>query len=145
VEVIHIRHLNPRKTCVDWQKGKRVSPNCQVLVNLDKHHQRCQTTAQRALLADITPPLQENTEPTGESENPGPDVAVPARATLLYKQIRLLGEIVTTIHQTVTQEARHNHEIQRLLAKTIRYQHAADQQQLQTMAHTLAEIITEQQ
>jgi len=72
-------------------------------------------------------------------------MAVPARATLLYKQIRLLGEIVTTIHQTVTQEARHNHEIQCLLAKTIRYQHAADQQQLQTMAHTLAEIITEQQ
>jgi len=74
-----------------------------------------------------------------------PDTAAPISTTLQDEQIRLLGEIITTIHQTVTQEACHNHGIQRLLTKTMRDQHAADQHQLQTMAHTLAEIITEQQ
>jgi len=144
-EVISVRHLNPRKAYADWQKGKRVCSDCRFLVNLDEHHQRCQTTAQRALLADITPPPQENTEPAGEAENPRPNAAAPASPTLQDVQICLLGEIFTTIHQTVTQEARHNHGIQRLLAKTIRDHHAADQQQLQTMAHTLAETITKQQ
>ena len=27
-EVIHVRHRNPRKACTDWQKGKRVCPDC---------------------------------------------------------------------------------------------------------------------
>ena len=45
-EVIRTRHLNPRKACADWQKGKRVCPDCQFLVNMEDHHQRCQTTAQ---------------------------------------------------------------------------------------------------
>jgi len=84
-------------------------------------------------------------EPTSEAKNPSPDAAAPTSATLQDEQIGLLGEIVTTIHQTVTQEAHHNHGIQHLLAKTMCDQHAADQQQLQTMAHTLAEIITKQQ
>ena len=70
--VIHIRHLNPRKACAYWPKGKRVCLNCQFLVNLDEHHQRCQTTAQRTPLADITLPLQEHTEPGGEVENSSP-------------------------------------------------------------------------
>jgi len=55
-EVIHVRHLNPRKACADWQKGKRACPNCRFLVNLNDHHLCCQSTAQRAPLADITPP-----------------------------------------------------------------------------------------
>jgi len=141
VEVIRVRHLKPRKACADWQKGKRVCPDCRFLVNLDDHHQRCQTTAQRAPLADITP--QEDPETVGETENPRPDTT--AHASHQDEQIHLLGEIVTTIHQTVTQEARHNHGIQRLLAQTMRGQHEADQQQLQGFTRTLAGIIHEQQ
>jgi len=140
-EVIRIRHLNPRKACADWQKGKRVCPDCRFLVNLDDHHQPCQTTAHRAPLADITP--QEDPETVGETENPRPDTT--AHASHQDEQIRLLGEIATTIHQTVTQEARHNHGIQRLLAQTMRGQHEADQQQLQGFTRTLAGIIHEQQ
>ena len=144
-EVIRIRHLSPRKACADWQKGKRVCPDCRFLVNLDNHSQRCQTTAQRAPMADITPAPQAAPEPTEEIENPHTDGAAPTHATHQDEQIRLLGEIVTTIHQTVTQEARHNHGIQRLLAQTMRGQHEADQQQLQGFARTLAGIINEQQ
>jgi len=64
-EVIRNRHLNPCNACADWQKGKRVCPDCQFLVNMEDHHQRCQTMALRIPLADITTPQedQENTTP----------------------------------------------------------------------------------
>jgi len=60
-------------------------------------------------------------------------------------QIRLLAEIITTVQNTVIQEARHNYGIQCLLAQTMCEQHNTDQQQLQRMARTLETISAEQQ
>jgi len=138
-EVIRNRHLNPRKACADWQKGKRVCPDCRFLVNMEDHHQRCQTTAQRTPGPDITPP-QEDQEAAGPAEGiPGP-----ATTTLQDEQLGLLGEIVTMIHQTTTQDARRNHVVQRNLAQAMNERYEAEQQQLRRITHTLAEITTEQ-
>ena len=136
-EVIRVRYLNPRKAYTDWQKGKRVCPGCRFLVNLNDHHLRCQSTAQRAPLADITPPQE---APAAAKENPDAEVATPQD-----DQIRLLVEIITTVQNTVIQEAHHNYGIQCLLAQTMSDQHNADQRQLQRMARTLETITAEQQ
>jgi len=117
-EVIRVRHLNSCKACADWQKGKRVCPDCRFLVNLNDHHLRCQSTAQRAPLADITPPQE---APAAAEENPDAEAATPAD-----DQIRLLADIITTVQNTVIQEARHNYGIQSLLAQTMHDQHNAD-------------------
>jgi len=77
-------------------------------------------------LADITPPQEAS---TATEENPDAETATP-----LDDQIRPLAEIITTVQNTVKQEARHNYGIQRLLAQTIRDQHNTDQRQLQRMA-----------
>jgi len=66
---------------MEWQKGKQIYPDCRFLVNLDSHHNRCQTTVQRVPLADITP-SQADLEPTRETENPQPDTTVPTNTTL---------------------------------------------------------------
>jgi len=102
-----VRHLNPRKACADWQKEKQVYPDCQFLVNLNDHHLRCQSTVQRAPTADIAPPQE---APVAAKENPDADAATPTD-----DQIRLLAEIITTVQNTVIQEAHHNYGIQRLL------------------------------
>jgi len=139
-EVIRVRHLNPRKAYADWQKGKRVCPDCRFLVNLNNHHLRCQSTAQRAPLANITP-QPENPEPAAPAEENHDAEAAAAPDD----QIRLLAEIITTVQNTVIQEGRHNYGIQRLLAQMMHDQHNADQRQLQRMARTLEAITAEQQ
>ena len=136
-EVIRVRHLNPGKAYADWQKGKRVCPDCRFLVNWNDHHLRCQSTAQRAPLADITPP---QAAPVADKENPNAEGATPPD-----DQICLLAEIITTVQNTVIQEAHHNYGIQRLLAQTMRDQHNTDQRQLRRMARTLKTITAEQQ
>ena len=136
-EVIRVGHLNPNKACADWQKGKQVCPDCQFLVNLNDHHLCCQSTAQRAPLADITPPQE---APAATEENPDAEAAMPPD-----DQIRLLAVIITKVQNTVIQEARHNYGIQHLLAQTMHDQHNADQRQLQRMAQTLETISAEQQ
>jgi len=136
-EAIRVRHLNPCKACADWQKGKRVCPDCRFLVNLNDHHLHCQSTAQRAPLANIMPPQE---APVAAEENPDAEAATPPD-----DQICLLAEIITTVQNTVIQEARHNYGIQCLWAQTMRDQHNAGQRQLQRMARTLETITAEQQ
>jgi len=136
-EVIRVRYLNPRRVCTDWQKGKWVCPDCRFLVNLNDHHLCCQSTAQRAPLADITPPQE---APTDAEENPDAELATP-----LDDQICLLAEIITTVQNTAIQEARHNYGIQLLLAQTMCDQHNTHQRQLQRIARTLETITAEQQ
>jgi len=135
LQVTHERRLNPVKACADWHRGKRVCPECRFLVNMENHHLRCSAAAPRVPLADITPPQEAPAE-----ENPDAEAAAPPD-----NQIRLLAEIITTVQNTVIQEARHTYGIQRLLAQTMCDQHDADQRQLQRMARTLGAIITEQQ
>ena len=136
-EAIHVRHLNPRKACADWQKGKQVCPDCRFLVNLNDHRLSCQSTAQRAPLANITPPQE---APTAAEENPDAESATPPD-----DQILLLAGIITTVQNTVIQEACHNYGIQRLMAQTMRDQHNTDHRQLQRMARSLETITAKQQ
>jgi len=70
-------------------------------------------------LANITPPQE---APTAAKENPDTKATTPPD-----DQIRLLSEIITTVQNTVIQEAHHNYGIQRLLAQTMRDKHNADQ------------------
>jgi len=135
-EVIRNRHLNPRKACADWQKGKRVCPDCRFLVNMENHHLRCSAAALHETSADITQPQE-------DQENTNPPAA--ATAALQDEQLALLGEIVTMIHQTTTRDARRNQVVHRTLAQRMNEFHDADQQQLLQMANTLGAIITEQQ
>jgi len=137
LEVTRERHLNPVKACADWHRGKRVCPDCRFLVNMENHHLRCSAAVPRVPLADITPPQE---APAAAEENPEAEAAASPE-----DQIRLLAEIITTVQNTVIQEARHNYGIQRLLAQTMRDQHNADQRQLQKMARTLEAITAEQQ
>jgi len=137
LEVTYEQHLNPIKACADGHWGKRVCPECRFLVNMEDHHLRCSAAAPRVPLADITPPQE---APTVAEENPDDEAAAHPD-----DQIRLLAEIITSVQNTVIQEARHNYGIQRLLALTMRDQHDANQRQLQRMARTLGAIITQQQ
>jgi len=102
---------------------------------MENHHLRCSATAPRETLVDITPPQE-------DEENINPTAAT---AALQDEQLALLGEIVTMIHQTTTQDARRNHVVHRTLAQRMNEFYYADQQQLQQMTNTLGAFITEQQ
>jgi len=104
-------------------------------MNRENHQLRCSTAAPRETLADIMPP-----EDDQENINPAA-----ATAALQDEQLALLGEIVTMIHQTITQDTRQNHVVHRTLAQWMNKFHYADQQQLEQMTSTLGAIITEQQ
>jgi len=53
-EVIRNRHLNPRKACADWYKGKWVCPHCRYLVNMNGHESRCGVTVTIATATTAT-------------------------------------------------------------------------------------------
>jgi len=135
LEVTREQRLNPAKACADWYRGKRVCPECWFLVNMQNHHLRCSAAAPRETLADVTPPQEDQ-----ENINP-----VAMTAALQDKQLALLGEIITMIHQTTTRDARRNHVVHRTHAQWMNEFHYADQQQLEQMTNTLGAIITEQQ
>ena len=139
-------HLNPVKACANWHRGKRVCPECRFLVNIEDHHLHCSAAAPCAPLADVTPP-QEDQEAAlaGHAPDPATDPIAVATMTaaLQDEQLTILGEIVTMIHQTTTQDARRNHVVHRTLAQWIHEFHNTDQQQLQQMANTLEAIISE--
>jgi len=147
-EVIRNQHLNPCKACVDWQKGKRICPECQFHVNMENHHLRCSAAAPRNPLANVTSP-QEDQEAAQAGHAPDPAIdpftAATMTAALQDEQLTLLGEIITMIHQTTTWDARRNHVVQWTLAQRMNEFHDADQQQLQQMTNILGAIITEQQ
>ena len=146
LEVTRERHLNPVKACADWHQGKRVCPECRFLVNMENHHLRCSAAAPRDPLADITT-LQEDQENIAPPEEVAASDAARAAtpAALRDEQISLLHDIVTMLHHTTTRDARRNHVVHRTLAQRMNEFHDADQQQLQSMAHALGAIITEQQ
>jgi hypothetical protein len=55
---IRTKHLNPRKACADWNKGKRVCRACGFLVRLEGHKERCGAGA----AATRPPPAEVKTE-----------------------------------------------------------------------------------
>jgi len=145
VEVIHIRHLNSRKACADWRKGKQVCPNCRFLVHMEDHHQRCQTMAQCTPLTDITPALEEQELPGPIEEDQENLAAAAVSTTPQEEQLALLGEIITMIHQTTTPDTRCKHVVHRTLAQHMNELLDADQQRLQGTIRFLAEIVIERQ
>jgi len=148
VEVIRNQHLNPCKVCADWQKGKRICPECRFLVNMENHHLHCSAAAPQNPLAEVTPP-QEDQEaaPAGHTPDSATDYIAVATMTaaLQDEQLTLLGEIVTMIHQTTTRNARCNHVVHQTHARRMNEFHNMDQQQLQQMSNIRGAIITEQQ
>jgi len=86
---------------------------------MENHHLRCSTAAPREPLADITPPQDDQEAPATTP------------TTLQHEQITLLREIVAMIHETTTQDARHNHVVHHALAQCLNEYHDANQQQLQ--------------
>jgi len=111
---------------------------------MEDHHQSCQTTAQRTPLADVMPAPEEQELPGPIEENQEPHAAAAAVSTTPQdKQLALLGEIVTMIHQTTTRDARRNHVVHRTRVQCMNELHDADQQRLQGMTWVLAEIVTE--
>ena len=72
---------------------------------MENNHLRRSVAAPRKPLADITPPEEDQEAP-----------AATPTATLQGVQITLLGEIVTMIHETTTQDAHRNHVVHRTLA-----------------------------
>jgi len=101
---------------------------------MENHHLCSYTTAPHEPLADITPPEEDQQAP-----------AATPTTTLQDEKITLLGEIITMIHETTTQDACRNHLVHQTLAQHMNDFHDADQQQLQRMTPTLGTIITEQQ
>ena len=74
---------------------------------MENHHLRCSTAAPCETLVDIMPPQE-------DQENIKPPAATTA---LQEEQLALLGEIVTMIHQTTTQNVCRNHVVHRMLTQ----------------------------
>ena len=90
------------------------------------HQQCCQTTAQCTPVAKITPPHNDQqprplvaagTAPPDEDQQS--TVAAATGETFQDEQLTLLGEIVTMIYQTTTQDAHRNYMVQRNLAQAM--------------------------
>jgi len=76
-EVIRNKHLNPRKACADWYKGKRVCQHCGYLVNLKGHENRSGAApTPRTPLAEI-PNEEEEVGPMVDEENEAPSAVLP--------------------------------------------------------------------
>jgi len=90
-----------------------------------ENHLRCSAAAPRAPLADITP-LHEDQQAAPTESNAEPITTTTMTAALQNKQLTLLGEIVTMIHQTTTQDARRNHVVHHTLAQHMNEFHDAN-------------------
>jgi hypothetical protein len=106
-EVIRNRHLNPRRACAAWRKGKRVCPRCRFLVNMNGHEDRCQTTTeQRTPLEEIQPPQEDQ-----ENEAPAATPPPASQETQNADDIEALRGIIVMIYQDTLRNA-HRHRMQ---------------------------------
>jgi len=121
-EVIRNKHLDPRKACADWYRGKRVCPHCEFLVNLEGHQDRC--GARRAPLAEVkteeeneTPSvaLPPNEEENQENEPPLP-IAIQnlTHAVAIAQQTAAIG--LVTAQQALAQQREAHRRLERLEA-----------------------------
>ena len=136
-EVIRTRHLDPRKACAAWQKGKRVCPECRFLVNMTDHHRRCGTASQRA--------PQVETAPKEEHEAPAEPIATttPNQGEQNAAEIEALKRLIALVYRETTLAATQNRNQQRNEARVNNERHEADQVQLQRMIRNLATITQE--
>ena len=81
--VIRKKHLDVRKACRAWQRGKRVCYDCGFLVNMDGHEARCGATgpARSSTTPAPTPdeptpvPEKDQQHPNGEQPPTAPELA----------------------------------------------------------------------
>jgi hypothetical protein len=158
---IRIKHLNPRKACADWKKGKRVCRACGFLVRLEGHEGRCgagatvihpppaevkteeeeasnmvaeQNEIPAATAAAAAAPENENPEDLALEQDEGPDVNNLIRNTAIAQQL-------ATISLVAAQRVITEHQAQ--LAPRLERQDA-DHEQLERMLHEVRKITIEQ-
>jgi len=134
-EVIRNRHMNQRKACADWRKGKRVCPRCQYLVNPQGHQERCQTNAERTPLEEINNQDQENQEPAVEE---APAISpVEQQENANAAAIQLLREQMIMIYREARNQCAD-------LEQQVVENHTNDREQMQRVIHTVEEILQQQ-
>jgi hypothetical protein len=124
---ISTKHLNPRRACADWKKGKRVCRDCGYLVRLEGHKERCGASAtaippppaevkteeeeasrmldeQHETAAAPAAPENENPEDLAVERDEEPDVNNLIRNTAIAQQLATISLVaaqrVITDHQT---------------------------------------------
>jgi hypothetical protein len=92
---IRTKHLNPRKACADWNRGKRVCKACGYLVRLEGHEERCG--------ANPSPPA-EDPEDLAIGHDEAPDIDNLIRTTAITQQQATISLVaaqrVIADHQT---------------------------------------------
>jgi hypothetical protein len=148
-EVIRDRHMNPRKACQDWRRGKRVCPRCRFLVNLNDHESRCQTTAERAPLAEQPTEDQENQEPAAATTD-GETATTTGAATAAVEAREALETIragFLVLHEDAARTTALAHQLQisqRAEAQAGQERHEAMRQQLQQITPVLEGVLRNQ-
>jgi hypothetical protein len=140
--VIRAKHLNPRKACADWNRGKRVCRVCGYLVRLEGHEERCGANASPP--AEVKTEEEENEAPPAahENEDPenlaigndqAPDINNLIRTTAIAQQL-------ATISLVAAQRVIVDYQTQ--LAPRLERQDA-DHEQLGRLIHEVRQITTE--
>jgi hypothetical protein len=149
-EVIRNRHLNPRKACQDWRRGKRVCHRCRFLVNTENHEARCQTTGERAPLAELPTGDQKNQEPTATAAT-GAEAATTAAATATMDEAREALDIIRAGFLVLHEDANCTTALtqglrvtQRGEAQAGQERYQATQQQLQRVTPVLEGVLRNQ-
>jgi hypothetical protein len=106
---IRVKHLNPRKACADWNKGKRVCKACGYLVRLEGHEERCGAGATPTYppRAEVKTEEEENEDPENrameEDENEAPDVNNMIHTAAVAQQLATISLVaaqrIITEHQ----------------------------------------------
>ena len=142
VDAIITRQLNPKKACTDWKKGKRLCEDCNFLVCLEGHQERCGANANLAgeEQRQQCQPSQEQEEATALEE------AVPAlvdvrNATTLMEQTVNAQQATAVSLAAANQIINENRD---RLAATLDRQDA-DHTRLQQMIRQCQDITEQQQ
>jgi hypothetical protein len=150
---IRTKHLNPRKACADWKKGKRVCRACGFLVRLEGHEGRCGAGATvthpppaevktedeenempAATAAAAAAPENEDPEELATEQDEAPDINNLIRNTAIAQQL-------ATISLVAAQRVITEHQAQ--LAPRLERQDE-DHEQLERMLHEVRKITIEQ-
>jgi hypothetical protein len=153
---IRIKHLNPRKACADWNKGKRVCKACGYLVRLEGHEERC--GANTSLPAEVKTEEEEvgrmideqNEAPPAAAAPVAPDNEVPEDLAIEQNEVPDINNLIrttaisqqqATISLIAAQRIIVDHQTQ--LAPRLERQDA-DHEQLGRMIHEVRQITVEQ-
>jgi hypothetical protein len=110
---IRTKHLNPRKACANWKKGKRVCRACGYLIRLKGHKERCAASATVTYppLVDVETEDEENempaaaaAAPTGlenEDEDEAPDVNNMIHTAAVAQQLATISLVAA--HRVITE------------------------------------------